>query len=194
MTRDKLRALFLPALLVSACHRADVAAPTSSVRAEQNVSSPVRSPTEDPSRGDGPQAPAIVRLVLIEQSASWVRLRAEVRKQAPLAVPLAVQVLTPGGVRLEEGPSSWEVPADAQVGTYGQELAFRIEAAPGEPIRLTAHAEGAGFGVHATDAFRVSGDAKSGSRESEEGGPRPQPTGPALKVGDTDFGSTVPNH
>lgn len=191
MTRRTLLNLVVPALLATACHHPDAATPAS-VRAEQRDPTPARMAPADAVRQDGPQAPALARFVLVEQTASRLRLRAEVLKQAPFSVPLTVQVQVPSTLRLEQGPATWELPADAQPGTYSQELAFHVDAVPSEPIRVTAHAEGAGFGVHATDAFRVPGGAKSGSRDTQDGVPMPRPTGPAVKVGNTDFGPSIP--
>lgn len=142
---------------------------------------------------DGPQAPALVRWVLVEQGESRLKLRAEILKQSPFAAPLTVRVRLPAGVRLVEGTDTWELPAEAPRGVHSRDLAFAITAAPSEPISLTAEAQGNGFGVHATDTYRVTRGDKSSVSEAGPQGPMPRPVGPAIKVGNTDYGRTVPS-
>ncbi|WP_167506445.1 hypothetical protein [Corallococcus carmarthensis] len=193
MARLVFRGLLVSTLMlfVGACHHPDAAAPNSG-GGQPRIARETSAKEEAPSAAESPQAPAVVRWVLLDQGANRLRLRADIRKLAAFGTDLTVQVQSPKGVRMVDGPSSWVVPADAQQGTYSRELAFQIDVPPSEPIRLVADAQGEGFGVHATDAFDVPGGTKSRSGEIPPGGALPQPTGPALRVGDTNFGNSVP--
>lgn len=168
--------------LALGCHRADGASPASAVDSQSQA----------PTTQDGPQAPALVRWVLVERSESLLKLRAEVLKQSPFEAPLTVKVQVPVGVRLVEGTDTWEVAADAPRGVHSRDLVFTITGTATEPISLTADAREAGFGVHATDTFRVAGGDKA-SRSGDEQSPMPRPAGPSIKVGNTDYGQAVPS-
>ncbi|QSQ25663.1 hypothetical protein JY651_12335 [Pyxidicoccus parkwayensis] len=193
MIRTISHTVLVLTLLMTGCHRADTRTASPHANAEQGSPPTEATDEQAPTIQDGPRAPAVVRWVRLEQRGSRLELRAEVVKQSPFTAPLAVQVQVPAGVRLVEGSEAWEVPADAPQGIHARELAFTIDAASSEPIQLTADAQGAGFGVHAVDAFRVNGSDKSLTREGERQGPMPQPVGPAVKVGNTDFGNTIPS-
>lgn len=141
------------------------------------------APPESPPSSN-PESPARVAWVVKSLESGRVTLTARVERFAPMAVPLAVTVAVPASVRVLQGKTSYLVPASDGAATNEAEFVFAFDAAPSDDIVLTADVQTPSFGVHATDAYRFGRPAPVG--------PMPKATGPHLKIGERDFGPTVP--
>jgi hypothetical protein len=133
----------------------------------------------------GIQAPARVSWKVVSSDAKTVTLLAQVHQLTPLSVPLAVSVEVPPGVRLIRGPSTWTVPPTEQPRVHETRLTFALDTPPTGDLLLVADARGAGFGIHATDAYRFG--------RPEPTPELPKPTGPEVKLGPRKFGPAVPS-
>jgi hypothetical protein len=124
-----------------------------------------------------------VRWAPISDSGGRLRLEGHIELKALLAAPVNVHVEIPRGLELVSGETAFQIPADTTPGDVVRAFEFAYQEAPVEDLKLVADLSGGTFGVHAADAYRF------GRHEPQP--VRPQPTGPSIKLGDTDLGPAI---
>jgi hypothetical protein len=132
---------------------------------------------------DAARAPMLVRWQLLSDNGGRLRISAIVVRRALLRVPIDVQVEVPPGLQLVSGATTFRLEPNLPPGETVATMEFFYSRAPLEDLKLTAHANGPGMGVHATDVYRFGRPAPQP--------PRPQPSGPNNKVGDVDLGPAI---
>jgi hypothetical protein len=133
---------------------------------------------------DAARAPLLVRWQVLSDTGGTLRVSAVVTRKAKFRVPIDVQVNVPEGLRLVSGETSFQLGADLQPGETVAALEFTYTTIPQGDLQLVASASGPGMGVRAADAYRFG--------RPEPVPPRPQATGPAVKVGNVNLGPSIP--
>jgi hypothetical protein len=101
-----------------------------------------------------------------------------------LAVPVEVTIRGPADAQILSGPKQFVIPASPQPYVIEQEIVVSSNGHPMGDLVLEAHAAGPTFGFHAKDAHTFGRHRAAASKPATEG--------PNLKVGDRDFGASVP--
>lgn len=130
------------------------------------------------------EAPVFVNWVVQGADEHSVALTARIDRRAPMSIPLSVTVVPPPSLKLVSGELSFVLEPSASAGLVERPFSFSFDRIPAEDLRLVADAQSAGFGVHAEDAYRFG--------RPVPGAIVPATSGPAVKVGDHDFGQGVP--
>ncbi len=134
--------------------------------------------------GEGaPETPLQVRWQVLSDAGGRLSIAAVVERKAMLSSPIDVHVEVPTGLQLMSGQTSFLLPPNVQPGETTTTFEFSYAAAPAGDLKLVADLSGGAMGVHATDTYRF------GRPEPQP--VRPQPTGPSIKLGDTDLGPAI---
>ncbi len=141
-----------------------------------------------PAAAPHPRAPMTVEWVAQEAPAGQLALIARVRRYTSFAVPVAVTVTVPDGLRVVSGRTSFAIAESEPPGTTDEPLLFEVVQQPAQDLLLEADARGADFGVHAKRAWSF------GARAAGRNLVAPPAKGPALDVGDRHFGPSIPAH
>ena len=134
--------------------------------------------------GEGaPEAPLQLRWQVLSDAGGRLSIAAVVVRKAVLDSPIDVHVEVPAGLHLVSGQTSFQLPPNAQPGETTTTFEFTYATVPAGDLKLVADLSGGAMGVHATDTYRF------GRPEPQP--VRPQPTGPSIKIGDTDLGPAI---
>lgn len=107
------------------------------------------------SRFHDAQAPLVVRVQGPAHVAAGdiVRLTLHIERRGPSTEPLDVSVRLPAGASLAEGLGQ-ETIADTRGTTLTRALTIAIQSVPADDVQVTVDAQGQGYGMHATAAYR----------------------------------------
>jgi hypothetical protein len=112
-----------------------------------------------------------------------LRIAAVIDQKAVFDLPIDVRVELPTGLQLVSGQPAFQMPPSTQPGETTVTFEFTYAAVPSGDLKLVADVSGAAMGVHATDTYRFG--------RAEVPAVVPQPTGPSIKLGDTDLGPGI---
>ncbi len=132
---------------------------------------------------DGPQSPLVVQWKVNSDQGGTLRIDAVLTLRSALPLPVSVHVEMPPGLELVSGQTSFEIPANTDPGDTVASFTFQYASTPSLNLKVVADASGPTMGVHATDEYRF------GRPEPQP--VRPQPTGPTIKIGDTELGPAI---
>jgi len=141
------------------------------------------SPAPIVTADNAPKAPVRIRWRVLSDQGGRLKIEAVLERLVPLRVPVTVRVEVPPGLQLLSGATSFEIPADAPPGETSMPLEFSYADVPPTDLKVVADAFGYSMGVHAADTYRF------GRPEPQP--VRPQPSGPNIKVGNTDLGPAI---
>jgi hypothetical protein len=133
---------------------------------------------------DAARAPLFVHWQLLSDEGGRLRVSAVVVRKATFRVPIDVRVEVPEGLQLVSGQTAFQIAPGLTPGETTSTLEFTYLSAPRTDLKLVAHASGPGMGVQATGVYRF-GRAESKATP-------PQPTGPAVQVGNLNLGPSIP--
>ncbi len=131
------------------------------------------------------RAPMTVEWIYVSEAAGRLTLVARVNRRSPIRIPTTVTVSVPAGVRLVSGRTSWVIDGSGSTGSVDETLVFEVTDAGPQEILLAADVQSARFGVHAKKAYKLGPTVQKSPSA-------PTTRGPALQMGEHDFGPSVP--
>ncbi len=163
--------------LMLACSLLMTACCTNRAKAE-----PVATTENAPQIEDAPRTPLWVKWNVLSNEGGRLRIAAVVVRRARLNVPIDVHIEAPDGLELVSGTPAFQLDGNLEPGETVSTLEYNYRDAPTDDLKLIADITGSGMGVHATDVYRFGRTAPQ---------PRPRPSGPHIKVGNTDLGPAI---
>lgn len=139
--------------------------------------------SREPSAQRELEGPAQVSWTTLALDAHRAVLRARVRRSPRLALPLALTLTVPRGVRVEHGEVAATLPPAAQRPDLELDYVLSFEGVPADDAVLAVDGESAAMGVHARAVYRFG--------RPEPLGTRPVANGPAITFGGSNLGPSV---
>ncbi|MBS1153199.1 MAG: hypothetical protein H6Q89_4897 [Myxococcaceae bacterium] len=145
---------------------------------------PVPAVPAPPQTTARPRAPVQLSWQEVRRSATEVELIAQVKRVGRLPFPLEVSITLPPGATLAHGRARFTLAPSAEAAYHQEAVTIRFPSTPEADLELTAEGRTGDLGVHAKVPYRFGRPAPLQ--------PVVAPVGPDLKVGEQNFGPSIP--